>query len=246
MKSMKEGALKKTVLFVQLFFALIFLVTFVCTYFLKDRVLSDSRQIITEKVSSGIYGKIDFIEEVINAKKAKALLADYQIEVINREISDFRNDPNGYVREMTLKSADQIVLPSELKTDNKLKNALIQKVFGWKEKIRTHFNASFDGLVLDIRIFLLSNVIGLIVAAIVNWRADQIGRHAFVYSMILTGVIILSSYFYINSNWFYDVLLNSYVGTGYPIGVLSMSAWLFWSYFTVVLKRDKKNLDERV
>ena len=236
-----ESNLKKALVSAQIIFAALFFVSVVATFFVKDKIQNDSREIITKKVSSGISSRIDLVEELINTKKAKVLLADHQIEVIKQEITKFRKDPDSYVSVMTLPNADANFFPDELKSQNPLKDALIKKVFSWKQNIKEHFNNSFERLVFDIRLFLVSNVIGLLSAALISWHSERLGKHAIAASLILTGVIIMSSISYVNSNWLYDILLNSFAGMAYPVGILLTSGWLFWNYYAA--EKEEKNND---
>src|SRR5690606_14595556 len=113
-----------------------------------------------------------------------------------------------------------------------LKNALLEKIFAWKKGLKAYFNKTFSRLVLDIRIFLLSNVIALLVAALICYKQAALGKDALVVSAILTAVIAVSALSYLNQNWFFTILLNSYAGYGYIGGILATTAWLYYQYYT--------------
>jgi len=222
--------LKKFLLSTQLFFAGAFLASFIASFFIVNKIMADSRVIITQKIAKSISSQINIIEELLNTKSSKNILEENQMEAIRVEIAAFRKNPEEYVSTMTMQKSGPVVLPNELTSQNPIKNALIKKTLSWKQSIKAHFDRSFDGLLFDIRLFLLSNIIGLLIAAFIAWQKEKLGKHALVASLILTGVIVFSSFSYINSNWFYNILLNRYAGIAYPLGILTVSFSLYYDY----------------
>ena len=223
--------MKNALLSLQVVFMLAFLSSFITSYFVMDSMKEKSREVVTQKVSSGLLSTIVVAEEFLHSPKVKALLADHHIEVINREIGEFKEKPVEYISQMTNSETEVDPVPVDLRSESKLKNALLAKVFAWKLNIKDHFQATFEALVFDVRLFLLSNVFGLLIAALINWHRENLGKHAVVVSLVLTSAIFLSAFSYINANWLYSILLNSYAGFAYPAGVVVTACWLFWEYW---------------
>ncbi len=224
--------MKKLLVGFQLLFATIFLGAFVVSFFVLDGIKESSKIIITEKVVDKVSSNVAVAEEILHSNAAANMLADYQRSAIFDEINDFKKNPVEYVEALTLDEEKTQVIPPGLSSNNPLKNALIEKIFGWKLSLKRYFQETFSGLVVEIRIFLASNVVALLIAAFVCVKGKMLGRDAIIISTLLTAVIALSALNYVNQNWFYTILLNSYSGYGYIIGILSTTAWLYYQYLS--------------
>ena len=218
----------KIVITTQLSFALLFSFALVATFTEAENIKERSRVQITEKVVGMVGSKIDLAEEVMNSKKVETYLADYQIEVINSEIASFRANPQSYIEQMTQDKTE--VSSNEVETNNPLAKVLIEKVFGWKNNIKNHFDNTFSKLLTDLRIFCVTNVVGLFLAALVLFKREDYGKYSTTVSVILSDVIALSALSYFDQSWLYSILLNNYAGYGYPLGIISTFCWLFYEY----------------
>lgn len=230
--------MKKILITIQLLFIAVFSVAFIASFFVVDSIKANSRALITDIVVAKVSSKIALSEELLNSKAASIYLADYQRETIVEEINSFKLSPYDYVESLTLNESESIESPSPLKSKNPLKNALFKKIFGWKKELKNYFNKAFSGLIIDIRIFIASNVIALVIAAIACYKQAALGRDSLIVSAILTGVIALSTLSYVDQNWFFTILLNNYYGYGYLLGILLTTAWLYFEYHN---NRDAKS-----
>ena len=228
--------MRKVLLSTQAIFMAIFLITFVASFFVVDKIEKESRSFVTEKVVKGTSSKIDLAEEVLNSKAARKYLKDYQINVIHKEIDTFKTNPHSYVESLTMAKGNAQVLPPALKTNNPFKAALFKKIFSWKQGLKSYFNKTFSGLIIDIRIFLGTNVIALLIAAFICLKATSLGNRAMVLSTIITIVTGLSVISYINENWLINILLNSYAGYGYSVGIVIFTIWLYLEYSVKLAK----------
>jgi len=185
---------------------------------------------LTDAITAISSMDVSLAEEVLNSKAAKNYLEEYQIEVIEKEISEFKRDPHLYVGSITQQDANVSALPSEFKTNNPLKAALFEKVFSWKQSLKSYLDGTFSKLITDIRIFLATNVVALFIAAFVCIRSEKLGGRPMVISSVITIATALSTYGYVNDNWLFNILLNSFAGYGYSAGIVSLSAWLYFEY----------------
>lgn len=215
----------------QITFAFVFVVAFIASFLVVDELKARSKVAVTEKVVVSTSSQIARAEELLNSKAATKYLAGHQLEVIREEIEGYKGDPYGYVESLTLNEARTTIIPPDLKSSNPLKNAFLNKVFSWKLGIRDHFTKTFEGLERDVRIFIMSNIIALLMAAFVCYKQHSLGRESMVVSSILTGVVALSSLTYLDQNWQVTIILNSYSGYGYPIGILTTTIWLYYEYY---------------
>jgi len=230
--------LRAVLLWVQILFISLFLAALVASFFTVDLIKEKSRDAVTEKVVHSLTAKVAFAEEVLNSKAAPTFLAPYQIDTLRDEIARYKNDPFAYVEAMTKDETTSRVTPPQTAGSSPLQKSLMEKVVSWKMSIKHYFDKTFEGLVIDLRIFLLSNVIALAVGAFVGIRTRLLGDDGMLLNIILTGVVALSSLFYIDKNWFFTILLNNYSGYGYPFTVLLMTGWL---YYHALMARTSAN-----
>lgn len=209
---------------------MVFLVAFISTFLMVESIQETSKKQITEKIVIKTSPNVDIAEEAINSQAGSKYLAKYQREVIQAEINNFKQNPTGYIEEITLDESQSNVIPPVLQSGNPLKNAFLEKIFGWKNDLKTHFNQTFSQLIIDIRIFLISNVMALLIAAFICYKKDQLGKDAFFISKILTVIIAFSSLSYFDQNWFFTILLNRYYGYGYIFGIFITTAWVYYQY----------------
>ena len=229
-KQGKHRTMRKVLLFTQAIFIVVFSIAFVVSFFVVDKIEKESRLLVTEKVVRGTSSKIELAEEALNSKIAEMYLKDYQIEVIRKEIDTFKTNPYNYVESLTIGAENVAVVPAEFETNNPLKAALFEKIFSWKQGLKAYFNKTFSGLIIDIRIFLGTNAIALLIAAFVCFKAESLGNRSMALSTIITIATVLSAFSYINENWLINVLLNSYAGYGYAGGIALLTGWLYLEY----------------
>jgi len=213
---------------IQLVFAVLFSVALTMSFTESERIKENSRVQVTEKVTRIVESKIDLAEEAVNSKKAQSLLADHQIEVIRAEVSSFRENPENYVNQMTQDESE--VTDRSYSSRNPLTKALLEKVFGWKKDVKKHIEKAYSNLLIDIRIFCLTNIIGLLLAALVLFKREGLGKYAVAASSILTGIIMISALSYLDQSWLFSILLNSYSGYNYPVGIFGTFLWIFYEY----------------
>lgn len=221
--------IRKILIPVQLFFGAIFLAGFIATFYTLDSIAEKSRALVSEKVIAKTSAKLDVAEELLNSNAAKNLIAEYQMAVIREEIQLFRSDPVTYVNAIAMDD-EWVIIPPTLTSKNPLKNALYEKVFAWKKVLKDQISRSLMGLVRDIRIFLITNVIALLFAAVVTFKNINEKYRPLVLSGSISVSVALSSLFYLDQNWLFNVLLNSYAGFGYSVGIAALSAWLYLEY----------------
>ncbi len=222
--------MRKALLSIQTVFILVFFIAFITSFFVVSQIEERSRALVTEKVTQGTMSKIGFAEEVMNSKAAKMYLEEYQIEVIRSEIDAFKNNPYGYIESVTMNNESADDLPPEFRSANPLKSALFEKLFQWKQGLKSYFNKTFNGLITDIRLFLGTNVVALLIAAFVCFKSPSLGSRAMALSTIITLATALSAFSYINDSWLFNILLNSYAGYGYAGGIAFLTGWLYLEY----------------
>ena len=79
-------------------------------------------------------------------------------------------------------------------------------------------------LITDVQIFLATNALALVIAAIISGKAHikhvVVSRRLSVLSLAITLITALSIIMYVQQSWLLNVLLNSHMGWMYPVGML--------------------------
>jgi len=220
--------MKKILFGIQFICLIFFLLGFLVTFFMANEIREHSRSAITESLAKKVEKSMTLTEELVESPKVQEYLAQHQIEVIKEEIALYRNDTNSYVTNLTTETG----VPSSVvvETKNPLKKRLFQKIFGWKKGIKEKFKKSFNGIVLDVQIFLFSNIFAFGAALYLNRKTEGNDRNYYIASTILTLSIILSIAGYLDQNWFFKFLLNDFAGWGYPAGLILLFGWLLFNY----------------
>lgn len=228
--------MKKALLGIQILFIFVFSGLFVATFTHVETIINESKDAVSQKVTASASSKVDLAEEILQSNAAEKILKPYQIEAAKDEIRIFRENPSEYVASI-VKGDHEIPKGKIDYGANPLKKALTDKIFSWKTSLKVHFENTLSNLIRDIRIFLISNIVALSVAAAVVLRPGLIGKKAQAVSAIVTLVVATSIVTYVDRNWLYAIILNNYAGYGYPLSLLLTSLWLCYEY----IKGNRKN-----
>jgi len=133
---------------------------------------------------------------------------------------------------VTSLTGEKVSLPSiTIDSKNPLKVRLLSKLFNWKKGIKEKFKKSFNGIVTDIKIFLLTNILAFGIALFLNKKSLKNEKNYYIASGILTLSIAISVWGYLDQNWFYSFLLNNFTGWAYPVGMGILFSWLLFNYY---------------
>lgn len=84
-----------------------------------------------------------------------------------------------------------------------------------------------SNLKLDLRIFLISNLVMFLILLAISFFKHQAVKHLFLPGLLLTVATILSSTIYIfGQDWFYTILYNDYMGLGYLLYIAAIFGFL--------------------
>lgn len=150
---------------------------------------------------------IDRAEAALDAPVVAALLPATVRRAAQAEIAVFREDPDGYVRELVARGA----------AVERPQHPLADTVAGWKDDLRGYFERTLAGLVRDVRIFAGTNVAAGVFAA---WLASRCrGRwrhHVLGISVLLTVALTFNAYLFVDGLSFFRIVQNVRVGWSYP------------------------------
>ncbi len=189
--------------------ALVFTGFFAYTFLGRQQIDGMAREFVTAKTQKFVTPAVDAAEAALRTDITRRLLSKAHLAVVEAEIAEFRSEPRQYIQRLT--SADAPPKPETLIAK------VSEKIDGWKERIRTHYNKVLRRLFTDLRIFSGSNVVAACIAFICAWRSP--GRPSLRLTLI-SGLLLVAIGFgiwlYIDDFSFFTILFNWYLGWSYP------------------------------
>jgi hypothetical protein len=189
--------------------ALLFAAFFTYTFLGRQHIDGVAREFVTAKTQKLISPAVEAAEKALHSEFTRRVLTKAQAAAVGAEIAEFRSQPTRYIQRIT-----SVHGPPKPET---FLAAVPEKIYGWKERIRMHYNNVLRRLITDLRIFSGSNVVAACIAFVCAWRSP--GRQALqltLISALLLVAIGLGVYFYIDDFSFFTILFNWYLGWVYP------------------------------
>jgi hypothetical protein len=147
---------------------------------------------------------------------------------ISGEITRYRQDPLAYIDAIT--SARMTPEPGPKTKAMQAAKDLSARFHSITTAVADHFRQVFERLVLDLRIFAISNIIGFAVVAWVTRHSATSSPRLHVQAFILFVATVHAMSVYINQNWFFNLLLDFHMGIWYPLSIAATSVdlWYRW------------------
>ncbi len=190
--------------------AIIFTAFFAYTFLGREHIDGIAREFVTAKTQKFITPAVDAAEQALRGNLPRRLLTKEQFAAVEAELAEFRSEPARYIQRLTSAHAPP-------KPDTFL-GKVSEKIYGWKERIRGHYNTVLGRLFTDLRIFSGSNVFAACVAFFFAWRSPgRLSPHLIGISTLLLVAIGFSVFLYIDSLSFFTILFDWYLGWAYPV-----------------------------
>lgn len=224
--------MKRAILALQIAGTILFAGLFGYTYHAKETIREMARDTINERLRPKADVAVDLAEKGLRSPLAREFLSGDRISVLLEEIRSYRLNPGDYIQSLT--SGDMgFRAQASPKAVTSLFTSLPGQRLDWKASIQRHFDHTFQRLMVDLRIFFGSNLVAFALAAFLLWRSAELGTGHRVVSATVTLATLFSAVMYIDQNWFFTILLNSYVGWSYPAGTALLCGWLLYEYYTL-------------
>jgi len=222
----------KLLQFIQAIGLIVSAVLLAFTIFWKSEIKDLARDFINERIEPKATFAVDLGEELLRSPKVRNYLGEDQLHVAATEIALYRQDPQAYIQSLTDDSRPGGEQPSRESVAAKpIVENIAAKVISWKQSINRYFNEVFEKIILDLRIFSSTNIVAFIWALWLSAKNGAIDSVPYwIASAILTGSILYSSMMYIDQNWFFTILLDSFMGIAYPIAIAIMFGYILYRY----------------
>ncbi len=204
-------------------FACLLLMTFIGQGLLKDF----ARDYLNRRIEPGVTSSVAVIEREVLPK----LEADLALKVA-AEIARYRQDPLLFIDDLTAGRRAAVETPTSgrMATAVETLKTKARKVRSLTQVITDHFRAVFEHLVLDLRLFAVSNLIGFAVVAWLTHRLPVRSRRLQIQAFILFLATGYALSVYIKQDWFFNLLLDRHMGVLYPLLILGtcLDLWRRW------------------
>jgi hypothetical protein len=193
------------------------------TFVARSHLESLARDFVTEKSIGYSKPIVEIAHESLDSPLVRKLLSEDKVLAIRDEIRDYRNDPAAYVSDLTHQPVRKLPLANA--------NPLLAKVASIKEKIRTFYDNTLNALIIDLRIFSVSNLMAGMIAFVLAYRSSHSFRKSIVWFSFLMFVAVLwCSSLYIDDLTFFRILFRTHMGGVYPVLLCIMIFALYWDY----------------
>lgn len=195
--------------------AVFFLAAIIYTIVGKDHLRQLAADHISQKLQPRAEKSATFLAEVLQTRTVRNIVKQEHIDAAMAEIEQFKAAPRAYIRSLT--AADS---PLALQAHAAIPDHVAAKMADWRRSIRHHFDRVYGRLLWDVRLFAFSN---LAAACASLFLVARFGAHPKVVaiSIILFLSMLFAGSIYIDRNWFFTILTDSFMGLWYPV-VLSL------------------------
>jgi hypothetical protein len=197
----------------------------VSTYSAKSIITSKAKEMAVEK-SRGYADPIaQKLRETLDRPVIGKLIRGNVRERLEAELHAYESSAEDWLKRLALggiNRAKEFDFPEvQQPLARKALDALKAKV----AEVKTRLDATYQGLLADLRLFAITNLVAFVVAAVLCLLArTPRSRHwLLTYSFVMLGTAVVSIAFYVGQNWFWNFLRNDYLGWQYPVVIGTIS-----------------------
>ena len=229
--------LRKILIALHLLGAALSIALLVSTYSAKSLIVSTAKDMAVEK-SKGYADPIaEKLRETLDRPVIGKLIPDNVRGRLEKELNDYETSAEDWLKRLAAGGVNRAKEFDFPEIQNPLARKAVDALNGKVSEVRSRLDATYDGLIRDLRLFAITNLVAFLLAAVLCLLArTPRSRHwLLAYSFMMLGTAVVSIAFYVGQNWIWNILRNDYLGWQYPVvvgvvalyGVVSISADLF-------------------
>jgi hypothetical protein len=223
--------MKRLLLYTQSFALGVMLIATVAIGIFPDKVREGFRNAINADIAKEFERPIKLAEKTLEIPGMGILLSPDKLKIVREEIILYRSDPVEYIKSLTGNvDSSKDRLQEAITGAGPSQRVILEKIIGWREKIKNHFSVAFDMVVIYLIIFLIANIVSLLFAIyLMRWAPSKI-PHLVSTSLILTLIVGFSSFLFLDRDWTYVFIKNEFYLSSYPIGLLIAFIYVLFQY----------------
>jgi hypothetical protein len=231
--------LRKILLAVHLAGASLSIALLVSTYSAKSIIVSKAKDMAVEKSKGYADPVAEKLRETLDRPVIGKLIPDNVRGRLEKELTDYEASAEDWLKRLAAGGVNRAKEFDFPEIQNPLARRAVDALKGKVSDVKGRLDATYDGLIRDLRLFSITNLVAFLLAAVLCLLArTPRSRHwLLAYSFMMLGSAVVSIAFYIGQNWIWNILRNDYLGWQYPVvvgvvalyGVVSITADLFFT-----------------
>jgi hypothetical protein len=231
--------LRKILIALHLMGAALSIALLVSTYSAKSLIVSTAKDMAVEK-SRGYADPIaEKLRDTLDRPVIGKLIPGNVRERLEKELNDYEASAETWLKRLAAGGVNRAKEFDFPEIQNPLARKAIDALKGKVSDVRSRLDATYQGLIRDLRLFAITNLVAFLLAAVLCLLArTPRSRHWLIaYSFMMLGSAVVSIAFYVGQNWIWNILRNDYLGWQYPVvvgavalyGVASITGDLFFT-----------------
>ncbi|MEO5716776.1 MAG: hypothetical protein ABIT37_25075 [Luteolibacter sp.] len=200
----------------------------ISTWYAQGHIIHLAKETALAKTRTFVDPAIPKMEELLGQSAIGGRLPQSVREKLETEIMNYRQTPDAWLSRLadgTKDRAQKFDLPA---IRNPLARAALDFVTRRMGGARAYFKSSFDNLILDLRIFALTNLTAFLTATMLCFVAKTpFWRFRLsIWSGLLFVSTLISIFLYAGQSWLWNILANHYGGWTYAAFHLAITSFL--------------------
>jgi hypothetical protein len=213
--------LRKILIALHLMGAALSIALLVSTYSAKSLIVSTAKDMAVEK-SRGYADPIaEKLRDTLDRPVIGKLIPGNVRERLEKELRDYEASAETWLKRLAAGGVNRAKEFDFPEIQNPLARKAIDALKGKVSDVRSRLDATYQGLIRDLRLFAITNLVAFLLAAVLCLLArTPRSRHWLIaYSFMMLGSAVVSIAFYVGQNWIWNILRNDYLGWQYPVVV---------------------------
>ena len=198
----------------------------VSTYSAKSIITNKAKEMAVEKSRDIADPIADKLRDTLNRPVIGKLIRGGVRERLEAELHAYEASAEDWLKRLAMGGINRAKDFDFPEVQQPIARKALDALKGKVSEVKTRLDASYQGLLADLRLFAITNLVAFLLAAVLCWlaRTPHSRRWLVAYSVIMLGTTIVSIAFYVGQNWFWNFLRNDYLGWQYPavVGALSL------------------------
>lgn len=225
--------------------AVISLALLATTFFSKAVIVREARQFALNKTQAYMDPAISKAEKLYANPLVEKSLSPLMKLKLKREIASYRESPEKWLLEIAEGTRDRARNLDFPEVRNPLARTALDYISKRVAQARGHFENSFSNLILDLRIFAITNSCAFLSAACLCLmaRTKQARYWLCAWSAGLFVATLMAACFYSGQSWIWSILTNSYLGWSYVSFHCGITLYLFYKILPTLAKHAPADED---
>jgi len=231
--------LRKILIALHLMGAALSIALLVSTYSAKSLIVSTAKDMAVEKSRNYSDPIAEKLRETLDRPVIGKLIRGNVRERLEAELHAYESSAESWLKRLAaggINRAKEFDFPE---IQQPLARKALDALKGKVTEVKTRLDVTYQGLLADLRLFAITNLVAFLVAAVLCLlaRTPRSRQWLLAYSFMMLGSAVVSIAFYVGQNWIWNILRNDYLGWQYPVvvgvvalyGIVSITGDLFFT-----------------